>query len=461
MSMSVVPAPVIVALLIVAARSEGVSCAESELMSCPTTITASTTIGVSLVQSISLNRRITGAETKDSLTRLEQGVDRADLLEQGELGTALVEGNKATESVFINASNAHELAFLRESVLSAETGATTNSALANKIVDKALARLTEVGTTMLQDVVKVFKEGRYHRHYEDMSEESRRTAGMLVLVVLILLILGACYLCLTRPEPTSLKTSHYNANSPRVGLATRSPALSARQVPHQGARMGTAFSPTPDTQQTLPRHMGSAASSEDEGRGDDRFCPDLVVPQQCECILVVPVYAPSGHFNICDMNGRAVLHASTQTGGPGALWQLALQTATGEPLAHCTEVRQGSAISTTAGAEFHILDAKAEYFASLVSIQGQQRFQLTTQTGKKLQLWGNFQTQAVNVTDEQGGLLATTEFVDFENQTGIFYRLRVAPLANVGHSLCALLCIGQILRASGGHSPAPIMAGGR
>jgi len=97
--------------------------------------------------------------------------------------------------------------------------------------------------------------------------------------------------------------------------------------------------------------------------------------------------------------------------------------------------------------EFRILDAEGKPFATLTQVQGQQRFELTTQHGFKLYFYGNFQTQAINVTDEDDSLLATTEpcGVDFD-QTGIYYRLRVAPLANVGHSLCALLCIGQILR---------------
>lgn len=195
--------------------------------------------------------------------------------------------------------------------------------------------------------------------------------------------------------------------------------------------------------------MGTESSSEDSevpskgGASDAHFCPDLVVPEQCECILVVPVYAPTGAFNICDMNGRAVLNAFTQKssarGGPR--WSLDVKTATGELLAKCIEVG-------TQSVEYHILDAKRSFFASIVELHGQQRYEMTTCGGSRIHLWGNFQTQAVNVTDEQGVLLATTEPCGIDlDRTGSYYRLRVAPLVNVGHSLCALLCIGQILAA--------------
>lgn len=204
---------------------------------------------------------------------------------------------------------------------------------------------------------------------------------------------------------------------------------------------------------------GMVDSSEDElhrrasEREQEGFCPDLVVPQQCECILVVPVYAPEGKFNICDMNGRDVLKAYTQKQGQGLLWQLHLQTAAGESLARCIEVR-----SNTGTHEFHILDGKGKHFATLTQkqVQNTLSFELTTQNGFKLHFYGNFQTQAVNVTDEDESLLATTAPCTVGNDDK-YYTLRVAPLANVGHSLCALLCIGETLRHMHGAHAVTVM----
>jgi len=177
---------------------------------------------------------------------------------------------------------------------------------------------------------------------------------------------------------------------------------------------------------------------------------------------VVPVYAPDGAFSICDSSGLAVLHAFAETSGPASvgdapapLWRLSLRTAAGDSFAAAIQVRsRGRGISPT-GLEFNILDARGEYFATLVQLQlprGQRCFQLTTQTGDRLHFWGNFQTQAVNITDDQGDLIGATEPsgagpVVSIDQARIYYRLRVAQETNAGLPLLSLLCIGQILRS--------------
>lgn len=170
-----------------------------------------------------------------------------------------------------------------------------------------------------------------------------------------------------------------------------------------------------------------------------------VVPELFECILAVPVCVTKGDFSIHDLKGQAVLHASTTAGRP---WRLALQTATGESVAHCVEVRPNAA--NACRVEFKISDDKAELSASLMQLQlpgTQQRFQLTLQTGDRLHFWGNFQTQVANITDDKGNFVGTTEPCcgkDFD-QTGAYYRLRMAPLVNVPQVLCAMLCISQSL----------------
>lgn len=196
---------------------------------------------------------------------------------------------------------------------------------------------------------------------------------------------------------------------------------------------------------SLKAHSPGAWSS--PGRVDVRmqFCPELVVPEQCECIIVVPVFAPNGSFNICDTTGRAVLHAMTS--GQGASWKLEIHSATGE-LTCGVQTKLGSLLDPVgANLEFQLLDANAKVYGRVQRLTNQERFVLSTQDGLKIQFWGNFRTHAVNITDEEGFILASTEPCkpDFDS-TGIYYRLRVAPRANVGHSLCALLCIGQFLK---------------
>jgi len=75
-----------------------------------------------------------------------------------------------------------------------------------------------------------------------------------------------------------------------VFSTTRSPAAASVQVGQPRHLAGDRIS--------SPSTVGAGlvdVSSEDETNiaravDGDGFCPDLVVPQQCECILVVPVY---------------------------------------------------------------------------------------------------------------------------------------------------------------------------
>jgi len=295
------------------------------------------------------------------------------------------------------------------------------------------------------------------------SLSSRRSSHVFLFLVIILLILAVIYFYMTRPEAISGqqkagvfdRTSQQHQAAYAGGLPPGSSRSPSFQGGHHraafGSVMGSMGTPLHTSKFGSPRGdrnfadigrqpEATTVSEEEETESSSWFCRDLVVPMQCECILQVPVYAPPGRFSISDMNGHAVLTADAQSSGPGGMaWNVTLKTAQGDPLAHMHEVHGGK--------EFRILGAKGEYYGSLgAQYEGAQRFLLTTQSGEKLHFWGNFQTQAVNVTNDQNGLLATTE--PSEDARGTYYRLRVAPLANVGTSLCALLCIGQLLRSS-------------
>jgi len=487
--------------------------------SCPTTVTASTTIGLSLVQSLSMNRRVDAGSVSESL--LEQGAKEGDLGMRnmgfdttGPRGQRVLDHAPRTvyDSGEAAADLSEEIAHTSVEPLPLEPQLAfqpqhfhDDSSASSKYPDadaiwgalrKVQKRWREGTASLLksmQHTASRFLSASHSAYSVSASllsvssseasspihiatsshvatssgivphtaassaasskHEARATSsGIVILALLLSICLCGVLWKVSRPEPAlkfplSNHPTYHPASAQRLSpiiSTTRSPGAASVQVGEPRHLTGARLS--------SPSTIGAGVvdfSSEDEtniARAEDGhgFCPDLVVPQQCECILVVPVYAPLGNFNICDMNGRTVLQAFTQIEGQGHLWQLHLQTvADRQTLARCIEVR-----SPSGSVEFRILDAKGMAFATLKQVQGQQRFELTTtQNGFKLYFYGNFQTQAINVTDEDDSLLATTEpcGMDFD-QTGIYYRLRVAPLANVGHSLCALLCIGQILR---------------
>jgi len=92
--------------------------------------------------------------------------------------------------------------------------------------------------------------------------------------------------------------------------------------------------------------------------------------------------------------------------------------------------------------EFHLLCAGGEYFGRLTRGDAIDRYTLDALTGARLHLWGSFDIYTVNITDDEGKLLATTEpcNADFDFR-GEYYRVRMAPLTDVGLVLCSLFCI--------------------
>jgi hypothetical protein len=240
------------------------------------------------------------------------------------------------------------------------------------------------------------------------------------------------------------------------------------------------------------RPSSGSASGEDEP--SDEFCSDLVVPPNCECLLVVPLrpIGRDGSFSVSDSDGLAVLRVAPEGDGgrgeaydrmlppcsamsltPGhprrtgdklsfmpyggsltptgaktpprpvpltsGLSRLQLMTADGNVLAKCGAVRRRGAT------EFHLARADGAHFGTLATDEHKDRYTLATMTNTSLNFWGSFEHHAVNITDEAGTLLATTEPCNTEfDASSEYYRLRVAPGADVGLVVCSLLCIDHL-----------------
>lgn len=174
-----------------------------------------------------------------------------------------------------------------------------------------------------------------------------------------------------------------------------------------------------------------------------QFCPELIVPQHCECILVVPLDRDQhSSFEVTDCNGSCVLRVVPQAPTAGRLWRATITSGTGELLVQCCEASYQA--SSRYAPEFHLLQAGGQLWAKLLHSPNQERYVLNFVNGGVLHFWGNFEEHAVNITNETNQLLATTEVgaADFDPK-GRYYRLRVAPTADVGLAVCGLLCIRQ------------------
>jgi len=175
---------------------------------------------------------------------------------------------------------------------------------------------------------------------------------------------------------------------------------------------------------------------------------DLVVPKDSECLLQVPLQ-PLGldPIEILDMHGNAVLFVRPMSllAGPP---RFVLQGRDGVPLAQFGPVQGGS--------EFHVYRASGDSFAVLARDAGiAERYTLTTRSGARLHFWGAFGQAAMNVTQENGQLLATTEASRSAEALGkdsSSCMLRLAPSVDVGAVLSSLLCLQSIGRAAGSGS---------
>lgn len=195
------------------------------------------------------------------------------------------------------------------------------------------------------------------------------------------------------------------------------------------------------------------------------YCPDLVVPSSCECVLLVPIQPLSlGPLKVCDTNGLVVLQAaqtldrsqvsrvereSPEVAGSSSVssnWTLTLSAGSGELLAKCSTTRFPSSQSPRP-AEFHLLNPQGVLYGNLIGNEAGDQFKLKALTGAELFFWGSFDLHAINVTDSTGKLLATTELCAASfDPAGEYYRLRVAPLGDVGVVLMCLFCVSSALK---------------
>jgi len=209
--------------------------------------------------------------------------------------------------------------------------------------------------------------------------------------------------------------------------------------------------------------IGSAVGSE--------FCPDLVVPKGCECILLVPIVPLlRERFNVYDPSGKVVLRVLPESVGGrsttsacaatgirglrsilrtrealGLSFHLELSTSTGELLAQssCQSSTPRDSPEWSSQPSFQLIRADGDCYA-LLRRKAEDGYELST-PAQTIYFWGSFNHHAVNITDATGKLLATTELMATEfDPTGKYYQLQVAPLVDVGLLLCSLICIGQV-----------------
>lgn len=410
---------------------------ESDRGPCVTTVTASTTLGVSLVQAVSARARLTAGKLK--------------------------EGERAAE---VPAKSS------KHNIVAEQSGEDQHAPCPLHRAMSAASSLMQQGQMFGHSAFASIRSGPSNLRTVVMA-----STGALIFAFFLLIIIGACAFLVmfhpatmgkynnssfegssegetfTRYSPNATRAYFPMTASPQLSMrggTQPSPQASQKQI---GGRIPSEASPggrfktlargldvsSDDEKERAPRWTASTAGS----RKIEAFCSELIVPQHCECILVLPIDLgkPSTSFAITDVSGAHVLRAEPQPSRDGRPWRAKITTAQGEPLVQCCEARPHGPGGQP---EFHLLRQDGQLFAKLLYSDQQDRYLLTLQSGAILHFWGNFDNSAVNITDDENRLLGTTEIgsTDFDPQ-GTYCRLRVAPLADVGLALCGLLCIGQ------------------
>mmetsp|Transcript_4053 Transcript_4053/g.7375 ORF Transcript_4053/g.7375 Transcript_4053/m.7375 type:complete len:327 (+) Transcript_4053:111-1091(+) len=180
---------------------------------------------------------------------------------------------------------------------------------------------------------------------------------------------------------------------------------------------------------------------------DAYFTPDLVVPDGCECILLLHSKPAPGQISeVTDASGGIVLRiADTET---SSLPRRKLLSPQSTLLGQCGRARGSLPAHTSASICFEIMGSNLDVYARLTYQPRQgadDKCIIETKFGQKLLLFGSIQHQTTNLADMCGRLLATTEPVTQQGprgeEAGSLLRLRVAPLADVGLVLCCLMCV--------------------
>jgi len=232
--------------------------------------------------------------------------------------------------------------------------------------------------------------------------------------------------------------------------------------PHQSASGSY-----PGPSQPMPRRVPPQPTSP--------LCPELVVPPDHECTLVIPKESSlhwaagrTGGFQVMDMDAKPVLHFSmiehegkpsiSQHGGELVAPRLTLTSANGGPvLAYCC-ARPG------ATGPFFVYRQEGELFATLDCVPERQHvnsnsdihtYVLADRGGSKLLLHFPMDPAAsqIRIMNDQALLCATVEptSADAGGKTGskgsdCGLIVRISPRVDVAALLCAFLCSLQLLK---------------
>mmetsp|Transcript_64447 Transcript_64447/g.185217 ORF Transcript_64447/g.185217 Transcript_64447/m.185217 type:complete len:432 (+) Transcript_64447:13-1308(+) len=287
---------------------------------------------------------------------------------------------------------------------------------------EALPKLEDASTRLTDTLTKVAAQALL----QIQTRRSSDGVGSMMLILGITVGVLAILLCIM---PVAAKNLRQRFQSPAAAAA-----LLEQQRRQQAQQAGAGASqrsqrqvPAPCT--PGPIYSGGKADSASLSKLPDYtaayLCPELVVPEEQECTLLVPRLpegGSSGQVTVDDLRGVAVFRAYYGQGK-----RLILSSAAGDSVfAFCRDGESGTLTI------HHPSDAQ---FGSLRSDGG--GYTVATRRGVCMHLRGDVRLGNLNATDEQGQLLAIAEPVAKSNARR---SVRIGPQVDAG--LVALVLLG-------------------
>lgn len=233
---------------------------------------------------------------------------------------------------------------------------------------------------------------------------------------------------------------------------------------------------TSDSQLSLTPHPRGSAGLVDKterlsiGELRQDFCPALVVPHGHECILNVPKPQPEqiDSFDVEDLQGNPLIRAevmpAARATGNTIVKLKALFQPPGSPVSAGTTLAfcKVTQVTIESGSCVQVYSGRNELFAHLSKVTSMSQLQALwngapgradfrpcyllngIKSGPKVLFHGNFQEDAVFVTNEFQELMADTEPTSCVPGGRRCFKLRVSSNVDVGVILCGLLSIAQM-----------------
>lgn len=237
---------------------------------------------------------------------------------------------------------------------------------------------------------------------------------------------------------------HYGQNMSHVPPAEQSQYSSTR-IDAIGRRSNT---PSVGQSPIQSAHMGTAGDVKPKA-----LSPQLVVPDDCECALVLksPSSGWRGGFDVCDTRGSPVLQVliedTTVTAQQALEIRLCSSAAPGTLVARCRMLKTGK------NPTFCVYQKESSEVFATVTSENTGRARLVLAAGGYFDFLSD-DPNNVRAVDEHGQLHGTSESYSPSRESGAVPSMitddrnlslvRVGPLSDAGLVLCGLMCLHQL-----------------